>query len=389
MTNLEWQVSTAHRLLQHVENRTTDVARGQRWLETRSYSDPDIWKLEMDTVFRRGPFGAALSCELPGPNTFKTLDVLNVPVLLTRDDQGKAHAFMNVCRHRGASVAVNTCGHASRFTCPYHAWTYSNDGRLITISEKETFGPVDLDAHGLTRLPLEERFGLLFLGLTPGTDLAIDDHLAGFEPHLEALHLEPRHVIREDLFDVPNWKLVMEGFVDPYHFAILHRDTLGKFTYGNIVAIDRVGPHMALTFAGKSITELRTVPEAEWRPLDDYHTSVELSIFPNISLTRMTTTVILQVVLPGNTPDRSKATQVFAVTDATLKDADALADTKSQAEFICDVMKEEDYPISWVLQKNSTSGAQAQIRFGRNEAAPQYFHEALDRAISDKARSKV
>jgi len=102
---------------------------------TRSYTDPERWANEVELIFMRLPLMLALSIELPNPGDYKAMEMVGRPVLLTREKDGKVRAFLNVCSHRGAPVAEPGKGNCNRFSCPYHGWTYANDGRLIGIAE--------------------------------------------------------------------------------------------------------------------------------------------------------------------------------------------------------------------------------------------------------------
>ena len=125
------------------------------------YSSPERFEREMALIFRRRPVIAAHSSELEIENTFLSKDFLGLPVLLTRDADGKAHAFLNVCRHRGAKIERETSGCKRVFTCPYHAWSWSNQGELRAVPQEEQgFPNLPRSERGLRRLPTAEAHGL-------------------------------------------------------------------------------------------------------------------------------------------------------------------------------------------------------------------------------------
>src|SRR5215475_10726636 len=133
----------------------------------------------MDLIFKRVPLLLALSAELPESGSYKAMEVVGLPILLTRDKQGTARAFLNVCAHRGAPLAPEGHGHCTRFTCKYHAWTYSNDGRLLGVTDKEKFGEFERTRRNLTELPCQEKAGMIFGVLTPGADINADAFFGG------------------------------------------------------------------------------------------------------------------------------------------------------------------------------------------------------------------
>ena len=120
-------------LLRHTADGTFPLAPGVMALTSDHYTSPERFKAEKRRIFQRVPLVLAASCEIPKAGDFKTLDLAGIPVLLARDRQGTAHALLNACTHRGAAVASG-CGSAARFTCPYHGWTFAQDGALLGVA---------------------------------------------------------------------------------------------------------------------------------------------------------------------------------------------------------------------------------------------------------------
>ena len=111
------------------------------------YTCPDRFAQERQALFRSKPVIAAHSSELTGPDAFLTRDFAGLPLLLTRDSAGVAHAFLNVCRHRGTRLVGDDSDCRRRFTCPYHAWTYDNRGALTGIAHGDAGFPVSTRAR--------------------------------------------------------------------------------------------------------------------------------------------------------------------------------------------------------------------------------------------------
>ena len=131
-----------------------------------------------------------------------------------------------MCSHRGSIVVPDGTGSARRFTCPYHAWSYDGEGRLVGILDREEFGDLDASCNGLTPLPAAERAGIIFVVLTPGAHLDIDAYLCGYGEMLDHLDLENCHFVGSQSVDGPNWKVAYDGYLDFYHLPILHKDSL-------------------------------------------------------------------------------------------------------------------------------------------------------------------
>src|SRR5512135_1513154 len=175
------ELAVGRRLLGHLDARTTDLAEAMFRNRTINYSCRERADLERRKLFRYGPIFMGLSTRLPKPGDFLTEDVAGMPVLMTRSQDGKVHAFANICRHRGAPVAQG-CGSARAFTCPYHGWTYDLAGKLLGTTDKVGFAGLDLASHGLSRLPVAEKHGMLFVRANPVKDgesdtIDIDAHL--------------------------------------------------------------------------------------------------------------------------------------------------------------------------------------------------------------------
>ena len=187
--------------LAHSEAGTIEQAEGVFKVPASQYYDPGHWQLELDRVFKRLPLMLATSVELPNPGDYKAMDAAGVPVLITRDMDGEIRAYVNSCAHRGAQVMAPGCGHAKRFTCPYHAWSYNHSGELTHVYAEQDFGEIDRSEYGLVPLQAVERSGLIWVLSDVNSHLDIDLFLAGYEQQLahglfaqwRMDHISPRH----------------------------------------------------------------------------------------------------------------------------------------------------------------------------------------------------
>jgi len=172
--------NVAEIMVDYVTNKKTFLTDKTMTVPSRSYTDPDQWEAEMELVFKRVPLLLAFTAEMPNPGDYKAMDVIGLPILISRSKDGSVRAFYNVCSHRGAPVAHEGHGNCPRFTCKYHGWTFGQDGKLIGISEASKFGEVNKAERGLRQLSCEERAGLIFVCLTPDAPIDLDDYFQGY-----------------------------------------------------------------------------------------------------------------------------------------------------------------------------------------------------------------
>ena len=365
-------MSLARRALARLAERGTDQAPAPMPMPVEAYLDADRYKHEIDRVFRRLPLPLALSIELPGPNTWRAMDVVGVPVLITRGEDGKARAFINACRHRGAPVCDAGKGAANRFDCPYHAWSYDSQGRLIGMYGDKTFGDVDRTKLGLTELPCAERVGLVWVALKPEAQFDIDDWLGDFAAELATLQLDKWHIHEQRDIPGPGWKVTWDGYLEAYHHNTLHTTTVGQFTIGNLLLHDTWGPHQRIVFARRTLRELVGVPEDKWEP--EKHVRQIHSVFPNLSVSGVVGDhCIFSQVFPGPTPDTTITRQTIMVArePVTQEQKDA---AKAFGDMALKAVRDEDYPMGFSIQKGLAAGGNKEFLFGRNEPALQHYH---------------
>lgn len=373
-------VELAKRTIAHAKAGTVPQAGDVAQVPASNYYDHDRWQLEMDRVFKRVPLTLAFSCELSEPGSYRALEVAGVPVLLTRGQDGVVRSFVNMCSHRGAMIMEDGTGTARRFTCPYHAWSYDQEGALVGVLDRDEFGEFDTSCHGLTQLPCEERAGIIFGSVTPGTDLHLDEFLCGYDEVLATHAFDECLFVGRQQVDGPNWKVAYDGYLDFYHLPILHKDTFGP-DYSNKAIYDAWGPHQRVTSPDHRILEWADAPEDEWS-MAKVNSGV-WTIFPHISVARFDAGVPMYMIsqlFPGDTPDTSFTVQNFlAAEDPTDEQKEALA---KQMEFLLHVVRDEDYFTGRRIQRALKTGTKSHVMFGRNEAGGQRFHGFVDDLIA-------
>jgi phenylpropionate dioxygenase-like ring-hydroxylating dioxygenase large terminal subunit len=200
-------------------------------IHRRLFTDPEIFEEEMHKIFGGSWVFLIHEAEIPNLHDFKAVTLGRRPIIVTRSADGKIHALLNRCTHRGSLVCVEVEGNASRFQCPFHHWTFASDGTLLALPFPKGQGPAfDKQAHRLGRLPRVESYrGYVFGSLNPDVEPLIE-YLGPARPILDwsidkekigpgglTIIKGTQHTIRG------NWKLQYENVNDGYHSAFLHQ----------------------------------------------------------------------------------------------------------------------------------------------------------------------
>lgn len=194
------------------------------------FNDHDVFELEREKIFARSWVYLAHESEITDPGDYVLRYVCSDPFVVVRDERGEVRALLNQCRHKGMQVCRSEAGNASHFRCPYHGWTYRNDGCLIGVPvQREAYGDaLDKSALGLHAIRIDSYDGLIF-GTLSGETPPLDEWLGDARWYLdlwtkrspaglEVVGPPQRWVVDAD------WKLVSENFTgDSYHTLMTHR----------------------------------------------------------------------------------------------------------------------------------------------------------------------
>ena len=375
-------------LVEHGKADTMELVDDVVAVPASDYTDEERFELELDKIFRRMPLMVAPSCELPEPGCYKAMDIAGIPVLVTRQKDGTAQAFLNSCTHRGNPVAQGS-GKASRFTCGYHGWTFKNDGELLAIASPKDFGTVDKAAFCLKKFPTLERAGLIWATLDPESTLDIATYLCGYDGLLEAFGFESWILFEQRTLPGPNWKTAYDGYLDFYHLPVLHKDTFGSdfFNRANYFAW---GPHQRLSSPSKFVQMTGSDEQVDLTKLDEQDWPIEAltqgvwTIFPHISIASFYggggRGAMISQLFPGKTVGESYTTQ-FYVMEKEPEDEAVRQGAHDQFAFLETVVADEDYTTGKRQHESLQSGLMDKVWFGRNEGGGQVFHQWVDRLI--------
>ncbi len=190
----------------------------QRGLAARYYTDPEVFAVELEQIFARSWVMVGHVSEVAEPGTIITAEVGDESVLVANDG-GVLRAMYNVCQHRGHQLVNAEQVRVDQITCPYHAWTYGLDGRLLH-ARGESVG--DICVPGVR---LETLGGFMFVNLDPGA-APLSETVPGVEDELLALAPDTAHRVlaARNTHEVQaNWKVVVENYNECYHCPNVHK----------------------------------------------------------------------------------------------------------------------------------------------------------------------
>ncbi|MEK9873761.1 MAG: aromatic ring-hydroxylating dioxygenase subunit alpha [Betaproteobacteria bacterium] len=383
------------------EGRNVDAGVQYRH-QTKAYVCPERAVKEERLLFKEHPQLIGLSGDLPKAGSYLTLDDFGVPILATRDREGRFHAFINACRHRAARVASDPRGQSNVFMCPFHQWTYAPSGELINIPNEDHFGTIDKSCRGLIEIPAAEHCGLLFVH--PKQDGHLDPAALLGSDLAEELSTFPtaRHQFAGETTIAKrlNWKLANDTFGETYHFGKLHKDTLGRLFYGNNLHFECFGRHHRFVTASRGIDQIRSLPETEWKISNG--TFVMYHLFPNIQFLIGEQTATLIRIYPKLGDPSSSVTRIsfyyspelmeYAQNrDVAAKELgdvydpnnDRSGNVEGNLEVFKSTIEDEDYVMGEMQQRAAEDGTLSEIIFGRNEPALHHFHTSYNEVLGE------
>ncbi|MEO1086814.1 MAG: SRPBCC family protein [Acidobacteriota bacterium] len=197
-----------------------------RGLPPAVYRDEALAALEQERIFRRDWSCAGLAAEIPGPGDYLTFSLAGEPILCLRGEDGEVRSFANLCRHRLMRL-VEGRGSCRRLVCPYHAWSYDLEGRLIGAGHMGK--KFEKSGIRLAEVRTEIWQGWIYLTLDPETP-PLAELLAPLECVVARYAMaDYLPIVTEDHVWRTNWKLLCENFMEGYHLPVVHRETVGAW----------------------------------------------------------------------------------------------------------------------------------------------------------------
>jgi phenylpropionate dioxygenase-like ring-hydroxylating dioxygenase large terminal subunit len=369
-TRLADDPTVVQRILDHIDNKTTDLADAT-WREpVEHYRSPARFAVERERVLRRYPVPFCPSAALPTPGAYLAREAAGTPLIAVRGNDGTARVFRNACRHRGTQLARGA-GCEKALVCRYHAWTYELDGRLRHVPHEHGFPGLDKRTHGLVPVAATEARGIVFV--TQDAPALAEVRLDELPPFLPSTY----RLIATREGDVPcNWKILAEGFLEGYHIRSTHAETFYPVQFDNLNVVETFGRNNRIAFPYRAVNKLRAVPPGE-RSADGKLTYV-YHLFPNVMVATFPGRIFMVVLEPLAIDCTRMVT--YLLTDLDEQEA-GVRDTLQRAGTFVDLGAVEDRDVACAIQRSLASGANAFFEFGLFEGAIGHFHRVLTSMI--------
>jgi choline monooxygenase len=339
------------------------------------YTDPAMLERERSAIFRRTWQYAGALDDVTAEGSFAAVDVLGIPIVLTRDTDGTLRAFYNVCRHRAGTVARGS-GRRRTLQCAYHAWTYGLDGCLRSTPEfdgVENFDPAD---HGLRPVRVETWGPFVFVNMSDDTPslLAtlgeIPEEMSSFD------FTTMRRVERKDYVVEANWKLYVDNYLEGYHVPTAHPGLNRELDYASYRVETRrwhSRQHAPIRPAASDAQTRQYVPRSD----DDR--ALYYWLFPNFMLNVYLGQLQINVIVPVSHDRTVTVFEWYMPVDA---DDDAIRRYEASKDF-SDEIQVEDIQLCEEVSRNMKSGAYDRGRFSaRRENGVHHFQGLLCEMLS-------
>lgn len=341
---------------------------------TSIFTSAERYALEQEHLFRKRAIPLTISALVAEPGTAMGHESTGLPLIVTRDKAGQVHVFLNACQHKGSKI-LESCEvvKGNRLTCPYHAWTFGVDGKLIGVARPETFANLDKSKRNLAELPSREHGGIIWVMLDRDAEPDFSPLVPELAEDLDALELSSAHVYGRRSFEVAaNWKLVLEPFLEGYHVQRLHASTVGPLFADVPNVVDRLGSTLR-QISGK----VNFTPTDLDVPGENIHKTVTTvyNMFPNCVVITSPWYISVMVLNPRgvdrtvvdlhnltrSVPDNPKGEQLY----------------KTSWDMVQNVFGNEDFRAAAISHEGLATGALDSVVYSGLEATIPMYYEIL------------
>jgi Rieske 2Fe-2S family protein len=353
---------------------TTTYRQGARTLAGEYYTSAAVLAEERERIFARSWNCVGRATQIERPGDYVVCEVAGESIIVVRDSLGVAHAFFNVCRHRGTRICREPKGRfGETIQCSYHAWTYGTDGRLVGAPHMQEVEGFDKSQHGLHAAALAEWEGFLFVNVAREAS-PFDRTWAPMRGRFSRFGL-PRLVIgHRVVYEVgANWKLVFQNYSECLHCPTIHpklatvlpyQSGANDLTEGPFLGgyMEIRAPNQSATMSGRACGHV----VSDDMPADDRHRAYYYTLLPNLMLSLHPDYVNYYLVYPV-APDRTRVESEWLFHPETL--ADPANNIRDAIEF-WDLTNRQDWDIVEQCQLGVTSRRYIPGPYSPRESVP-------------------
>ena len=369
---------------------STQVAPIAKTLPARYYTDPEVFRDEMERFYCQTWVFAGRADQIAKPGDYFLRDIAGESIIVTRDQGGSVRAFYNVCRHRGTRLVTAAEGTFSgRIQCGYHGWTYGLDGRLMGAPHMDEGTGFCREDYPLNRVHAGVWDGNIFINLAAQPE-PLEKQLADLPQKFAAWQMQDLRLFKRIVYDVKsNWKLVILNYNECLHCPVLH-PTLNRLT--NYLGADNETPQPtylggAMGFRGDAETmSLDGKRRRDYLPglnQDDRHKVCYYAIYPNLLLSLHPDYMMTHTLWP-RAVDRTEIVCEWHFHPQEMAKPDFQA---NDAIDFWDLTNREDWGISELSQAGIKSRAYKPGPYSERESLLHAFDEmVLERERQSKSR---
>jgi Rieske 2Fe-2S family protein len=342
--------------------------RARPTLAGRDYASAAVWDEERERIWFGGWIGIGREAEIAEPGDFIVRDLAGESIIVTRNRDGRIRGFYNVCAHRGTKLldetGVGDCGHVSKaFKCPYHAWAYDLDGRLVgtpNVDEDEGF---ERSAYPLHDIGAEAYAGFLFVNLAaPDARRPLLEQLReGTESitNFERYRMDELRVGRRIVYEVKaNWKIVVENYNECLHCPTIHPElvqVVPLYRFGEVWDEETRDDGNWMIEGATSFTKTgrSTLPPFPDLLPDDYRMYYGTFQFPNVMLNLHPDAAMVYYALP-NGPAHTTVVSEYLFRPETIASPDFAPEPVVE---LWDLISKQDWEVCERAQTGVSSRA--------------------------------
>ena len=343
----------------------------------------EVFEEEHQKIFSKHWVLVGHDAEVEKPGDYFVREVAGESIIVVRDKNDVVRAFYNVCRHRGTRLCEEASGHASAIQCPYHAWTYGLDGRLVGAPHMDEVRGFDRNDYSLWPIKVGVWEGFIFVNLANDA-MPLEEWFASLSGKFSPWNVADLRSARRIEYDVrANWKLIFENYAECYHCPGVHPQLQRVSPYDSAENDLREGPFLGGFMkinAGKSLTMSGNACAAFVGKIENLQQVFYYSVFPNTLLSLHPEYVMVHQLWP-----QSPARTLIICDWLFHPDAFVRPDFNPEdAIEFWDVTNKQDWHVCELSQQGIASRAYEPGPYSSREAIPAAWDREYLRVISDQ-----